>query len=117
MYFVLYRQAIYQIQIHISIWEESGLYQDILGLFLAFQLFLLIFFFFSTKYIIFVRLLHYNIVLFYMQFNKRKPVAGYYKLHRLLYFIRAVELPTPVGSRSGRSGKQVAWFGQPLYFR
>ena len=33
-------------------------------------------------------------VLAYVQFDKRKLTAGYFKLHRLLYFIRAVDYPS-----------------------
>ena len=101
MNFILYCQAIYPIPLRISIWEDAGLYQEIWGLFLSFQLFLLIYFFFSAKPVIFVRPAPYNIVfaLFDMQFGKRKPVAGCFKLHRLLCFIRGVEYTTPAGSR------------------
>ena len=51
-----------------------------------------IFFYFSVKAFIFVRLMPDSIVfaLFDVQFDKRKLTAGYFKLHRLLYFTRAV---------------------------
>ena len=57
-----------------------------------------ILYFFSKKSINFVRLLmnaihflpKFVFDLFYVQFGKRKPSAGYFKLHRLLYFTRAV---------------------------
>jgi len=102
MKFILYCQAIYPIPLRISIWENAGLYQEIWGFFLSFQLFLLIYFYFSVKPVIFVRPAPYNIVfaLFDMKFDKRKPVAGCFKLHRLLCFIRAVGLPTSTGSRN-----------------
>ena len=49
-------------------------------------------FFFSKDNISFVRLLSARIVFasFDVQFDKRKLTAGYFKLHRLLYFTRAV---------------------------
>ena len=61
---------------------------------------LLICFYFSVKVIIFVWLFPYGKVfaLVYMQFDKRKPTAGYFKLHRLLYFTRAVEVSHPAAA-------------------
>jgi len=41
----------------------------------------------------------------FVQSNKRKPAAGYFKLHRLLYFIRAVGIPASDRQPQGRSGK------------
>jgi len=51
-----------------------------------------IFFCFSEKSIIFDRPVPYRTVfaIFYVQFDKRKLTAGFFKLHRLLYFTRAV---------------------------
>ena len=37
--------------------------------------------------------------LFYVPFDKREPAAEYFKLHKLLYFIRGIGYPTPTGSR------------------
>ena len=73
---------------------------NLYGLSLFSQLISAIIFRLSKKVIIFVRLFPYwkVFVLVYMQFDNRKPTAGYNKLHRLLYFIRAVGLPTPTGS-------------------
>ena len=67
-----------------------------MGLILFFILIIGIFFYFSTRFINFVRLFSYRIVfaLYDVQFDKRRPTAGYFKLHRLLYFARAVGLPT-----------------------
>ena len=100
MNFILYQQVIHPIPLRINIWDNAGLYQEITGLILAFQLFLLIFYCFSTKSLIFVRLAPHNIIfaLVYVQFDKRKPVARYFKLNRLLYFIRAVHLALSTGN-------------------
>ena len=53
----------------------------------------------STKYVIFVWLLSCRKVfaLVYVQSGKRKPAAGYYRLHRLLQFMRAVISPASAG--------------------
>ena len=72
-----------------------------------------ILFFLFKKNINFVRLLIHAVdfllgfvfALFYVHFGKRKPAAGYFKLHRLLYFTRAVGLPTPAVSRRVGVGK------------
>ena len=76
--------------------SDVGLYRYTKRLILFLQQILLICFDFSAKNIIFVRLFTYRKVcaLVYMQFDKRKPTAGYFKLHRLLYFTRAVDSPT-----------------------
>jgi len=109
MKLILYSQAIYPIQLRISNWGDAGLYQEIWGFFLSFLFFLLIYFFFFGKSAIFVISAPYNVVfdLVYLRFDKRKPVAGYFKLHRLLYFIRAVFLPTPAGSRKVGVGQRL----------
>ena len=66
-----------------------------MGLTLCIQQILWISFYFSTKAVISVRLLPYRRVfaLFDMQFSERKSATGYFKLHRLLYFTRAVFCP------------------------
>ena len=67
-----------------------------------------IFFYFPPKSIIFVRLSPYRTVfaLYYVQFEKRKLPVGYFKLHRLLYFTRAVVLPAPAESHRAGAGKE-----------
>ena len=84
-----------------------------------FQLFSEICLYFSVKIIIFVRLCKTLKVfaLFYMQFGKRKLTAGYFKLHRLLYFTRAVSLPTPAEATVPEWGLSVASGMQPSVIR
>ena len=76
--------------------SDVGLPRDTMGLILFLQQILLICFDFSVKDIIFVELFPYRKVfaLVYVQFDRRKLPAGYFKLHRLLYFTRAVDSPT-----------------------
>jgi len=77
--------------------SDIGLCRDTQRLMLFLQLILWIYFCFSVKAIIFVRKFYYRKVfaLIYWRSDKRKPTARLFRLHRLLYFIRAVCLPTP----------------------
>jgi len=97
---VLYIQPNFQLLLQISIWDYAGLNYNNIVFPLSFPLFLLIYYSFSTKSIIFFRPAPYFIVfaLVYVQFDKRKPVARYFKLNRLLYFIRAVHLALSTGN-------------------
>ncbi len=60
--------------------------------FALYQQIMWISFCFSTKAIIFVCSLPFRKVfaMYDMQLDKQKPATGYFRLHRLLYFIRAV---------------------------
>ena len=104
MEFVLVQQITHQFLIRSGIGNDMGVYREITGL-IIFSLILINFslipLYLSSGKIIFVRLFHdrKGFALVYVPFDKRKPTAGYFKLHRLLYFIRAVGLPTLTGSR------------------
>ena len=88
--------------------SDGGLYRDTSGWIHFLQQMLWILFYFSTKAIIFVRLFPYGKVftVCYVQPDKRKPTAGLYRLHRLLYFTRAVQFPRPVSAITSGSGTE-----------
>ena len=96
MYSALYQQINHLFPFRFDIEGDTGLYIDTMVLILSLQIVLLTCVYFSIKTIIFVWLLPFSkvFVLLYLQFYSREPVAGFFKLHRLLYFIRAVDLPT-----------------------
>ena len=97
MNFALYQQINHRLPLRSGIGGDAGLYRDTMGLIFLLQLLLWISFYYFVKVVIFVRLFSCQKVfaLFYLQTDKRKPTAGFFKLHRLLFFIRAVHL-TPV---------------------
>ena len=72
--------------------REAGLYRGTRGWIHFLQQILRVGFVFSIKAVIFVRLfLHGKVfAVLYVQSDKRKPTAGLFRLHRLLYFTRAV---------------------------
>ena len=82
----------HRISSHLRVGSDAGLYRDTMGLIFFLQQILWIRFNFSVKVIIFAGLFSYRKV--YGQFNKRKLPVGYFKLHRLLFFTRAVGYPT-----------------------
>ena len=87
MEFASVQQIVQHFLIHSGIGNEFGLYHDItrfVVFFLIFAIFLCILLYFSTKYIIFV----------WLFLHKKHRVWN-----RLLYFTRAVGLPTPEGNR------------------
>ena len=92
MYIASYQQFSQHPVISSGIGSDTGLYLDILRLIVFLHFFVLFCFAIYKAFCIFVRLLHCRIVfaLYYMQFDKRKLTAGHFKLHRLLYFARAV---------------------------
>ena len=96
MNYPLFQPIIHYFPLDSGIREDAGSYRDTTELTLFTQTILWICFYFSVKTIIFVRLFPYRKVfaLVYMQFDKRKPTAALFKLHRLLYFTRAVDSPT-----------------------
>jgi len=55
---------------------------------------------YSTKVVTFVRLFPCGKVFDWidLQFDRRKPAAGYFDLHRLLQYTRAVGLPASVAT-------------------
>ena len=81
---------------HLGVGSDAGLSRDTMGLILLLQQILWISFNFSATIIIFVRLFPYRKVfaLVDVPFDRRKPTAALFKLHRLLYFTRAVGFPT-----------------------
>ena len=97
MNFALYQHNRHQYPQCSFIEVNNRLYLYSVGIKILLQFILCICFFFSIKVIIFVRLFDYRKVfaLFYLWSDKRKPTAGYFRLHRLLCFIRGVLLPIP----------------------
>ena len=85
--------------------SNAGLYHGTTGLNLFLQQILWIGSVFSTKAVIFVRLFLDGKVFAVCQVRSdtRKPTAGLFRLHRLLYFTRAVGTPTR-GSHNVRVG-------------
>ena len=96
MNFALYQQMSRPLPLFKGIGSDAVLYHDTSGLILFLQLILWTGFYFYVK-TIFVRMLpDWKVfVLLYLQSDKRKQTAGLFRLHRLLYFTRAVCLPTP----------------------
>jgi hypothetical protein len=78
-----------------EIGNKMGLNYHDAWLVLFFPTFLCVFLHFSIKPLVSVRLFPSGNVfaLFCVQLDKRKLTAGYFKLHRLLQFTRAVGLP------------------------
>ena len=83
MNLTLYQRISHHFSSHSDVGSDAGLSRDARGLILFIQKILLICFCFSVKVIIFGGLFPYRkvFVLVYMQFDKRKPTAGYFKLH------------------------------------
>ena len=94
MNIALYQQFTHQLLFYSGIGLDAEWNFNAWGLILFLLLFMLICFHFSKDIITFVRLFPYWMVfvLFNMQFDQRKLIAGFFKLHRLLYFIRAVSV-------------------------
>jgi hypothetical protein len=119
MNYALYQPFSYPFPLRSRIGRDGGLYCDKMGLILFLQLILWNSFYYSVKAIIFVRLFSCQKVfaLFCMQSDKRKPTAGFFKLHRLLYFTRAVSLTPVVVITPGKKKISVALSMQPPVFR
>ena len=96
----LYKHISHPLPTRSSARMNIGLYHNTMGLIFLLQQILWISFCFSVKTIIFVRLFPYRtvFVLFEVQFDKRKHSAVRVKLHRLLYFIRAVRFAHPAAA-------------------
>ena len=103
MNYSLDKQISHPFPLRLDIGSDTGLFRGKAELILI----LWICFYFSVKVVGFIRLLPFQKVfaLFFMQSDKRKPTAGLFKLHRLLYFTRAVCLPTPTKLQSRSEGK------------
>ena len=97
MDFYLSQQVKRSFSLHSNTGGEAGLYRDTKGWILFLKKNLWIGFYLLAKAIIFVRLFPFRNVfaLVYVPFEKRRPAVGFFKLHRLLYFIRAVFYPSP----------------------
>ena len=95
------KRNMYPLLTRSGIRKHIGLSFDKTGIIRFFQLFFLHSLLISTKIIIFVRQFdekEYAPCLC-LPYDQRKLPDGYFKLNRLLYFIRAVGLPAPTGSR------------------
>ena len=106
MNYPLFQPIIHYFPLDSGIREDAGSYRDTTELTLFTQTILWICFYFSVKTIIFVGLFLYRKVfdLVYVPFDKRKYSAVRFKLHRLLYFTRAVGFPIRTGSHCVRVG-------------
>ena len=110
MEFTLVHPIILVFSIHSGIGSDVGLYRDTTGaivfsvIFVNISLFLL---YFSSGKMVYVRLFPFREVfaLVHVRFDGRKPTAGYFKLHRLLYFIRAVLCPPPEAAAVSPTGR------------
>ena len=95
MNLTLYQRISLYLSSHSDVGSDAGLYRDTRGLIFFIQKILLICF--AVKVIIFGGLFSYRKVfaLFDVQFDRRKYSAVRFKLHRLLYFTRAVAVSHP----------------------
>jgi hypothetical protein len=89
-----YQQIIHSRPLRLGSGNDIILYRHTMGLILFLQQILWIIFNISAKAIIFVRLFLYRKIfdLVYMQFDRRKFSAVWFKPHRLLHFTRGVGL-------------------------
>ena len=132
MNYALYqKRSNYQLPLRSRIGSDTELYRGTSGVILFLRLVQRISFYYSEKAIIFVRLLPllspYSgglrgafqkvIALLYLQSDKRKPIVGLFKLHRLLYFTRAVYSTPAIVITPGRKKISVVPSMQPPVFR
>ena len=119
MELTLEKQSIHPLLTRSGIGRRPGLSFDKTGIIRFFQLFFLHSLLISTKVIIFVRQFdekEYAPCLC-LPYDQRKLPNGYFKLNRLLYFIRAVCLSAPTGSRRmvGAGRKSCTALQRPVY--
>ena len=114
MNYALYQPFSYPFLLRSRIGRDGGLYRDKMGLILFLQLILWNSFYYSVKALIFVRL--YLLSHFGGGWGRLRA-EKLFKLHRLLYFTRAVSLTPVVVITPGKKKISVAPSMQPPVFR
>ena len=106
MNFTLHHQRTNTLPLRSRIGGDTGLYCGTVGLMHFLRFILRISFYYSVKVVNSIRLFLCREVfaLFFMQSDKRKPSVVLFRLHRLIYFTRAVCLPALVEATAPKRG-------------